>query len=132
MSDVPAVKGSLVDRMIAGIKMSEQKRHDAIQRGDDVREATRRTINTRDRGNRVTTPEAVVEINAAYQADHDPHVAALIAGEQWGARLATMYGVARTAIVAEVIDGKLSTLIEQQVLTNQLLRELINKLTDPR
>lgn len=105
MSEVPAASGSAYDRMLAGIEMSERSRTKALRRSERVRADTVTELTQRDIKAGRATSHTQVDAAATRNADNDSIVKANIANEQWGCRLATMYGIVHlTDELAELHD----------------------------
>lgn len=125
---VVATTGGLLDRMEAGIQLSERKRAAAARRAERVRMIVQREFAIRDRAEHRSSPESQVSATAELRVEQDPVVKANIAGEQWGARLATMYATSATAVGVEFVQDQLTKLIEQGDEQLRLMRRMVDAL----
>lgn len=124
MSDVVSTSGSLIKRMIDGMKLSEAKRAAALRRGDSVRARAEEELAMRADARGASFDPRDAGFTAGWTADHDPVVQAAVAGEQWGSRLTTMYGVAAMAVTVTDMQPTLERVASQQKQIIALLERI--------
>lgn len=123
--------GTLYQRMLDGIKTSEENRTLASERADLVRERALDAMRSRpERIIHLTEHDAKVQADAT--ADADRVVQAYVGGEQWGHRLTSMYGIAHIAYMMSKTYMKLIKIHSAQNTTNRLLQEILVELRRSR
>lgn len=120
---VIATVGSFYDRMRESLKFSELRRSAVTERSNATRAQARQSAKNRKLPHGVSDVDFLLDAVAQRAVDNDGVVKTLIGDEQWGARLATTYGVAHIAsLMVEVRDALLEIKAQQAHIARMMTR----------
>lgn len=124
-----ATNGTFWERFRESIKFSEDSRIRVTKLAAEIREAAGYDLTRNSKFNKIPLRSTQIDAVADGRVASDARIRTAIADEQWGARLATIYGLG--ALIAEQhrTNELQYDIMKLQRETNTLLRELIAKLT---
>lgn len=124
--------GTFIEKMNEAIKFSEDKRKRVTFLGRVIGDKARAELIRRHRQMRMDPPsQADLDTKADAAIEADARWRTAVGDDQWGYRLATMYGTAElVAAQREANEIARQHLLEQQE-TNRLLRSLVNHTEGP-